>query len=353
MKLYRKTYAEINLTHLEQNVNKVVRKFKDYAYYIGVVKADCYGHNDIESVKAILQGGCNYLAVATLEEALTIREKIKEVPILCLEVIPKEYLEECIEKDITITIHSKEYLEEIIGQKVKAHIKINTGMNRLGISKQEELQKAYQLALEKNITIEGIYTHIYEANSKQVYQKQIEYFSKMLSSIDKSKIPMIHISASEALVNYEKPEYVNGCRLGIVMYGFSSDKELELESTFSLYSEVIQINELQAGDVVGYNGNYQAKQKEKIAVVAIGYADGIIRKNTGRTVYIHDKEYTIVGNICMDMLFVKVDDSVKVHDKVAILKDIKHIEKVAEYLETIPYEVLCSIGKRVPRRYKK
>ena len=99
------------------------------------------------------------------------------------------------------------------------------------------------------------------------------------------------------------------------------------------------------------HGNYKADGKEKIAVVSIGYADGIIRKNTGREVYINDKPYKIVGNICMDMLFVKVDDTVKTGDKVTIIKDIKHIEQIAKHLETIPYEVTCSISKRVPRKY--
>lgn len=101
------------------------------------------------------------------------------------------------------------------------------------------------------------------------------------------------------------------------------------------------------------HGNYKANGVEKIAVVPIGYADGIIRKNTGRNVYINDKSYNIVGNICMDMLFVKVDNTIKVGDKVTIIKDIEHIKQIAEYLETIPYEVTCSISKRVPRKYIK
>ena len=135
------------------------------------------------------------------------------------------------------------------------------------------------------------------------------------------------------------------------MYGFTSDKDLNLKSTFSLHSRVIQINNLKKGDKVGYNGIYVAEGNEKIAVVPIGYADGVIRKNTGRDVYINDKRFPIVGNICMDMLFVKIDDSVKVNDEVVLLKDINHIEEVADYLETIPYEVMCLVSKRVPRIY--
>ena len=111
-----------------------------------------------------------------------------------------------------------------------------------------------------------------------------------------------------------------------------------------------QINEV-TDSTVGYGGNYQVHGQERIAVVAIGYADGIIRKNTGRFVYIQEKAYPIVGNICMDMLFVKVDNQIQVGDRVTIIRDIEHIRKIADYLDTIPYEVICSIGKRVPRIY--
>ena len=355
MELTRRTYTEINLKNVKDNVEKIIKNYKGYSYYFGVVKADSYAHDGIETVRSIIEGGCNYLAVATLEEALTIRKEIKDIPILCLGVVPYEYVHLCIENEITISITSLEYLKELAQidcSKLKTHLKINTGMNRLGIANSEELESAYQIINEKNIYVEGIYTHIYNASNEEDYNKQINKFSKTIEKIDTSKIKIIHVSASEAIVNYKKPEFVNGCRLGIIMYGFTNNKRLNLKSTFSLYSEVIQINTLNIGDTVGYNGMYKAKENnEKIAVIPIGYADGIIRKNTGRTVYINDKEYSIVGNVCMDMLFIKVDDTVKVHDKVTLLKDVEHIEKVAKHLETIPYEVMCEIGKRVPREY--
>ena len=357
MKLPRNTYVEINLTNIKENVRKIINKYKEYDYYFGVVKADSYGHDGLESVKAIIEGGCNYLAVATLEEALIIRKEIKDIPILCLGVIPCEYIDICIKNNITISITSLEYAKELLNincKNLKVHIKLNTGMNRLGISNSKEIEEVNNILKEKQIQLEGIYSHIYNANNIEDYEEQLDKFKELIKDIDISKIKIIHISASEALVNYQKTEFINGCRLGIIMYGFTKNKELNLKSTFSLYSEIIQINTINKGDVVGYNGIYQAKaDNEKIAVVPIGYADGIIRKNTGRTVFINDKEYNIVGNICMDMLFVKIDNTVKVHDKVVILKDIKHIEQVAQYLETIPYEVLCSIGKRVPREYIK
>lgn len=352
--MYRNTYVQIDLQNIKENVQKIIKKYSKYKYYFGVVKADCYGHDDVKTVKAIIDGGCNYLCVATLEEALEIRKKIEDIPILCLGVILKDYIDICKTKNITVTIPSLEYVKKLKNENIenlKVHIKINTGMNRLGIKESEELKEVYKILEKKKANIEGIYTHIYEANNKQKYDIQIEKFEELLENIPKERIPIIHTSASEAMSNYNKIDDVNGCRLGIIMYGFTENKELNLKSTFSLKSQVIQINNLKPGETVGYNGKYIAKENEKIAVVSIGYADGILRKNTGRTVFINEKEYKIVGNICMDMLFVKIDDTVKLYDTVEILKDIEHIESVAKYLDTIPYEVMCSIGKRVPRKY--
>lgn len=354
MNLNRNTYVEVNTINIRENIKKIIDCYNNYKYYIGVVKADNYGHDGIESVKAVIDGGCNYLAVATLDEALKIRKTIKDIPILCLGVVPAEHTDLCIKNDITITINSLEYLNELMTYNFnvkRVHIKINTGMNRLGISNTNELRKVFEILKNKSIFIEGVYTHLYNADNKDIYVKQMSKFKEMLESIDMSNINIIHMSASDGIVNYDKPDFVNGCRIGIMMYGFTKDKKLALQSTFSLYSEIIQINTLNKDDTVGYNGIYRANSKEYIAVIPIGYADGIIRKNTGRYVYINNKKYKIVGNICMDMLFVKVDDKVKIHDKVVLLKDIDHIEEVAKHLDTIPYEVMCMVGKRVERKY--
>lgn len=354
--LARDTYLEINLKHLTKNVKTLIKIHPEYKYYFGVVKADCYGQGGgTRTIRTILQAGCNYLAVATLDEALEIRKKFDDIPILCLGVISSQYIETCLQNNITVTIPSLAYLEEIIEEEdceqLKVHLKINTGMNRLGVENHDEVQKAIQLMKANRIILEGIYTHIYDAQSEERYLKQIEKFKAALEGIDLSQIPIIHVSASEAFMNYEKPNFVNGCRFGIIMYGFTTERALGLKNTARLISEIVQIHELQPKDTVGYNGFFEAKAKTRVAVVPIGYADGVIRKNTGRNVYINDKPYKIVGNICMDMLFIEVDDEVKVHDEVYLLKDNEHIEEVARYLDTIPYEVLCSIGKRVPRVY--
>ncbi len=354
MNLYRGTYAKINLKNIQENVHKVIKKYNNYDYYFGVVKADSYGHQNLEVVDAIIKGGCNYLVVALLEEALTIRKKFKDIPILCLGIIPVEYLNIAVENNITITVNSLEYAKNIIClelQKIKTHIKINSGMNRLGISSKDEFNETICLLNKNNIFVEGIYTHIYNAGNREETLNQFEKYKMIIRDIKKEKIPIFHIAASETLISYKKMDFINGCRLGIIMYGFTEDNTLDLQSTFRLYSKIIQINYLKAGDKLGYNGTYIAQTDEKIGVVCIGYADGVIRKNKGRNVYINGKEYPIIGNICMDMLFVKIDDTVHVNDIVVILKDIDHIKQVAAHLDTIPYEVLCTIGKRVPRIY--
>lgn len=353
--MYRNTYVEINLKNIEYNVKTLINKYNDYKYYFGVVKADCYGHNGIQTVEAIINGGCNYIAVATLDEALEIRKSITDIPILCLGIIPIMYIEKCIENNITITVSNLDYFNDLITknyENLKIHIKINTGMNRLGINKRDEFNYIYNKIKESNLILEGIYTHIYNSANEKCTQSQFRKFEEIISDIDLEDIPIIHVGASDATMSYSKLQFANGCRLGIAMYGLMENKQLNLLPTFSLYSEVIQINEVEA-ETVGYNGAYMTKDKEKIAVIPIGYADGIIRKNTGRNVYINGKSYNIVGNICMDMLFIKVDDSVKVGDKVVLIKDIEHIEEIAKHLDTISYEVLCSIGKRVPRIYFK
>ena len=356
--MFRNTYVEVNLDHLTTNVSKVIHAFPKYQYYLGVVKADCYGHGVENCIDSIIQGGCNYLAVATLEEALEIRKINKKIPILCLGIISPIYadIERAAKESIAITISSKAYFYQIGKlniQNIKCHLKINTGMNRLGISSKEEVNEVIEKFANSNMVLEGIYTHIYQASNQEATMKQFQQFDEILKEVDKSQIPIIHTSASEALIHYEGLDYVNGCRLGIIMYGFSSKEQLKLESTFRLVSQVIQINELQKGEKLGYEGIYVAEKEERIAVVAIGYADGVIRKNTGRNVYIQGKPYPIIGNICMDMLFVRIDDTVRLYDEVEVYQDNKHIENVAAYLDTIPYEVMCLVGKRVPRIYIK
>lgn len=347
--MYRNTYAKINLSNIYDNILNIKNKY-DYEYYIAVVKANCYGHG-LRAIEPMIKAGCNYLAVATLDEAVEVRKLYPTIPILCLGIVYKKDLSICLENNITITINSKEYFNDIkdLNLPLKVHLKLNTGMNRLGIKDINDVNICLQNIEESNFILEGLYTHMFNPNSEFDTNRQIDKFNKLCENIDLSKIKIIHIAASDTLTKYPKPKYVNGARLGIIMYGFNDS--IELKSTFSLHSTIAQINNISIDEKVGYNGLYSPNKNEKIGVVQIGYADGIIRAYTGNNVFINDREYPIVGNVCMDMLFVQTDEFVNVYQEVTLLKDNQHIINTANHLKTIPYEILCSISNRVPRIY--
>ena len=349
--MYRNTYVEVNLDNISSNVSKIIDKYNNYDYYFGVVKADSYGHYSNKVVRSVVKGGCNYLAVSSLEEALEIRKEIRDVPILVLGIVDLEYIDVCIKNKITITISSKEYVEMLVYypdiEGLKVHLKVNTGMNRLGINNKDDFLLVYNALIENNVIVEGIFSHIFDPLNEENTNKQIELFREFSDLV---KVDIVHLFASDSLLKYDKPDFCNGCRLGIAMYGLQEVDNLELDNTFKLVSEVIQINEDISG-TLGYNGSYELKEGDRIAIIPIGYADGYIRKNKGNYVYINDNKYKIVGNICMDMLFVLVDSSVNVWDKVYLINDNNHLKEIAKYLDTIPYEVICLISKRVERRY--
>lgn len=340
--MYRNTFVNVNLNNLKYNIESVIKN-NNFKYYFGVVKASCYGHG-LGCIETIINSGCNYLAVSSLDEAIEIRKNY-DIPILCLGVIKEDLLDICYKNNITITIPSLEYIKRIKVSNLKVHIKIDTGMNRLGIKTQEELNEILNIIKEKNLYLEGIYTHLYNSTNKEVTINQLNIFEKFIKNID---APIIHIGMSTGF-NVQIPNKINGCRLGIIMYGFS--EQLKLKSTFELVSEVIEIKKIKKDEVVSYNGTYKAKKDTLIAIVSIGYADGILRNYTGNYVYINNNKYKIIGNICMDMLMLEIDSKVNIYDKVYILKDNDHINEISNNVNSIPYEIMCSIGKRVPRIY--
>lgn len=343
---YRNTLAHVNLKNISSNIKNVISTYSGYKYYIGVVKADCYGHNGNKVIDTIIKSGCNYLAVSSLEEGIIIRKKF-DIPILCLGIIDSKYVDIAIKNSIDITVTNFEYLKKIKDKNAIVHLKIDTGMNRLGIKSKGEFENIMAELKTSNLILKGVYTHIYEASSCNVYKNQVEKFKNIVgNNID--KIEMVHIAQSETLINYPKIPFTNGCRLGIIMYGLI--KNSNLLNTFSLTSEVIEVRKLSCGETVGYNGNFKAKKDTFIATISIGYADGINRHIVGAYIYINNKKYKIVS-ICMDMLMVEVDDSVKVGDIVYLYKDNNHIFYLSDYMDTIPYELICDISKRVPRKY--
>lgn len=379
--MFRKTYVKIDNKVLTNNVKEIISTYNNYKYYFGVVKANAYGHGDYV-VNDLIKGGINYLAVSSLEEAISIRNYNKEIPILCLEPIDLSYIKEIQDNDVTITIEDIEYVKELLDLKLtkelKVHLKLDTGMSRLGFTNKEELEESINLLKEnKNILLEGIYTHIATSGISDIYyDKQISTFEYLTKDINLKEIPIVHIGRSMTLVNHPKLECVNGVRLGICMYGFNNSiptptglrkikrdrllkklnisettltNNLNLKTAFTLYTEVMSIRKIKKGSFVGYGAGYIANEDIIVATLPIGYVDGMSKSM--KYVSINNKKYNIIGEICMDMTMIKIDDTVKLHDKVEIFGNNITIKEVSRNIGTNAYHVLTRITTRVPRVY--
>lgn len=365
--MYRNTYVEVNIDNLKYNVSTLIREYNDYKYYFGIVKADCYGHSD-HIIKHLIQSGINYLAVSSLEEALRIRNMQIEEPILCLEPITLEYIDECIKNNITITVSNYNYFNNLfkmnINGNLKIHLKIDSGMSRLGFTNLNEVSEVVEkLNTRKDLVLEGIYTHF--AYNKNI-EKQINNFLQITSSINLKKIPIVHLSKSGTLLNNPKLEFANGVRLGLIMYGYNPNNEYKntllskftkkdfnkkskYKPAFILYSEIMEIKKIKKGTKVGYNGNYKARKDEIIGIIPIGYSDGYLRTNKNSYVVINNKRYKIIGDVSMGMIAIKLDDSINIYDKVTLIGNGISMYEVAYHNHTIVYEIMCLINSNVPR----
>ena len=389
--MFRKTYVEVNIDNLKNNVKNIVNNYNKYNYFIGVVKGNCYGHGVTYVINELIESGINYLAVSSLEEALEARNVNKKIPILCLEPIAIEYLDICIKNKITITVHdynyAKKLIEKNINKKIKIHLKIDSGMNRLGFKDKNELNEIYKKLKEnKNIEIEGIYTHFATLgiNDKE-WDNQLNKFKYLTEDINLSEIPIVHLAKSAAFIDHPKIDFCNGIRLGIAMYGYDPNPKyntngiknklrqikrnilrkknkvsetttkipFELKPAFKMYTELIQIKKVKKGEFVGYGAMYRADEDITIGIMPVGYDDGIFRKSTGRYVSIKNKRYKIIGDVGMGMTAVKIDDSIEITDRVTLIGDSIPIKEVATHNGTSIYETMCNIGKTIPRVYVK
>ena len=344
--MQRKTYAVISGTRIQENVQEIIREYQDYKYYIGVVKNNAY-HHGMRCILDMIEGGVNYLAVSSLEEALHVRKYSQEIPVLCLEPISLECIDDAINANITLTIESLPYLKKLIKSdlyaNLKIHLAIDSGMNRLGFKTKEELNEAIKIIKEnKKIILEGIYTHFATSGITDAHwDKQLKKFENITSDIDLSTIPIVHLGRSLTLVNHKRIPCANAVRLGIIMYGFSQSKtlgtgligklrmlkmkylqkknhcspttiqnNLNLKTAMALYSEVMSIREVKENDYVGYD-SYKILEDGYVITIPIGYADGVT-KEFGN-VYIKG-EYCEIVSDCMDMIMVFSKKKCKIGD---------------------------------------
>lgn len=380
--MYRKTYAKIDGKLLESNAKEIISKYKGYEYYIGVVKNNAYGHG-MKVVQNLIKGGINYLAVSSLEEALQVRKFALDTPILVLEPVDLDFVDDAISNKITLIVDSLDYLKNLhkidLPYELKIHLKLDTGMNRLGIKSEKEVKEAIKI-ISKNdkLFLEGIYAHFATTGVQDVYyDRQLENFKNMTKDIDLSSIPIVHLDRSLTLVTHEKIPFATGVRLGISLFGFSGSRkvgtgvkaklreakrrlflkkyhvsetilenDLNLKTAFSLYSMVMSIRKVEKGEIVGYNASFKMKETGFIATIPIGYADGVT-KEFG-FVAIRKKKYPIVAD-AMDMLMVLVDENVKLKDKVEIFGDTISINEAKGKLNTNAQHLFTRITTRVPR----
>ena len=355
---YRDTYAVIRLDYLKENVETLYAKTQKPM--IAILKANAYGHG-YQQVANMLKDHpyISMFGVATLKEAIDLRKMGVHQDILVLGAIPLEDLKLVIQYDITLSLFSLDYAKEIqamhhFEQPVKVHVKIDSGMNRIGLKSQEELENVMKCCHCHVFDIEGVFTHFATAddmNQTDEYLKQKEKFYDMISPY---QFHYIHCQNSAAML-YHHDDCSNLDRIGIAMYGCdpSGNESQCLKQVMSLYSRVVMIKKVNKGEKIGYGYTYEAKEDELIATLPIGYADGFIRANQGRQVYIGGKYYPIVGRVCMDQMMVKVDESVKLHDEVEIFGKHITLASMAKELNTIPYEITCLLSERVERVYRK
>ncbi len=383
--MYKKTYVEVNLDNIKNNVKTIITKYNKYKYRIGMVKSYAYGHG-MYIINSLIESGINYLAVSSLDEALSIREYNKNIPVLITEIIDEDLIDTALSNNITLTIDSLDYLKKIKNKQCKIHIKINTGMNRLGVNTKDEFNNIYNYIKENdNVLLEGIYTHFATPGINDIYYDlQIKRFKDITSDIDLKKIPIVHLSSSFMLLNHPKIDFENGFRIGTIMYGYDitlseygdsfKDKirklrddiyikknhispvirgvKINLKPALKIKTNIMEIREVKKGEILGY-GNHILNENTKIAVLPIGYESGIGTNTNGRCVLINKKKYEVLSPICMCMMFVKIDDLVKLSDEVTILGDDITLGYFSRLNNKGIQETLSTIDKSMVRVYTK
>lgn len=364
---HRDTWAEVNLDNVYDNVASMKKMLPPDVKMFAVVKADAYGHGDYEVASMALKAGANFLAVAFLDEALALRKKGITVPILVLGASKPESAGIAADAHVSLTVFSIEWLEQAKKfinnkQNLHVHVKIDSGMGRIGVRSKEELKKLENwLEKESCFTFKGVFTHFATADQLDLtyFQKQLNTFKDMLASL--KKLPEIVHAANSATALRFSDTLFNAIRFGISMYGLSPSSEIKpilpyhLKEAFSLKTKIVHVKKLSRGDHVSYGATYTAQEDEWIATLPIGYADGWIRKLQGQEVIVAGERAPIVGRICMDQCMIKLSKPLPIGTEVTLIGESQglsiSVDEIATKLDTINYEVPCMITSRVPRVY--
>ena len=378
MKTLKRTWAEVSLDNLEHNYRAIKNHIPEGCRFLGVMKADAYGHGAVPLSHALCELGAEYLAVSNLEEAIQLRRGGVRAPMLILGYTPASFADTMVFMDITQEVHSLEYAKELdtalagTNYILNVHLKLDTGMTRIGFfayDHERTLPELLEVCGLPHLHVEGVFTHFCVADSKAPEDEaftrtQYARFTAMLDALAAHSIrpELRHCASSGATILY--PELaLDMVRPGIATYGHapSEDAEgiLDLRPLMTVRTTVAQLREIPAGTSISYGRTYTAERDMRVAVLPIGYADGLLRGLSGKVSFrIRGRMARSVGRICMDMCMVDVSEipEIRVGDEAALFGydtdgTLLPCERIAQQAGTISYEILCGISKRIPRIY--
>lgn len=374
MKTYSRVYAKIDLDAIAYNMEQMKQNIRPETKVMAVIKADGYGHGAVQIAEMMERW--NYIwgfAVATLDEAVVLRTEGIQKPILVLGcVFPDQYME-MLKHEIRMNIYTEEMAESISrmaareGKTAYMHIKLDTGMSRLGFGINEQSAETIKrISKMPNVNMEGIFTHFTKADEKDksFTKKQIQEFVWMTERLKEKNVRFTyeHCSNSAGIIDVPEANF-DIVRAGISTYGLYPSEEVDktnvkLKPALALKSHVAFVKEIERGTPVSYGGTFVAKEKMKIATIPVGYADGYPRSLSNKGyVLIRGKKAPILGRVCMDQFMVNVTqiEGVSFGDKVTMIgkdgNEILPVEVLSELSGRFNYEFVCDLGKRIPRVY--
>lgn len=369
----RRTWAEINLDAIAYNYREIRKKIGDNVKFLGVVKADAYGHGSVQVSELLQNLGADYLAVSSADEALELRVNGITMPILILGHTPKEQVARLIEYNITQAITCKakadEYNAEALkcGGMLKVHIKVDTGMSRLGYLCDNQnfdtgVNGISEACNMPGLEAEGIFTHFAVADEwgdecEKYTKHQFDLFTRVIDAVEEKlgkRFEIRHCANTGAVARYPET-YLDMVRPGLLLYGYGEfAKQMGLRPAMTMKTTVSTIKIYPKGTAISYGGIYVTDKTTRIGVLPIGYADGFLRSLSNKcSLYTKEGPAKLRGKICMDMCMIDITDmpTVDVGSEVEIFGEKNSIDELAELAGTIPYELTCAVSKRVPRVY--
>lgn len=364
---YRPTWAEVNLNNLEYNFKQVKLHLRPHIKVLVTVKADAYGHGLIPVSKRLAACGVDYLGVASIDEGIKLRRANVKTPILVLGVILKQDIQSLFTFKLTPAICDYGLASALsrkavaLNKPIRVHIKVDTGMGRIGVAHQDAFELVNKINKLKGILIEGIFTHFPFADScRQFTAFQIKLFYKLVDDLKKRRIsiPLVHAANSAGLINH-KDSHFTMVRPGLVIYGLypKPGMHINLKPVLSLKTRVIFIKQVSAGCGISYGHSYITKRLGSIVTLPIGYGDGYPRNLSNLApLLIGGRRFRISGRICMDQIMVDVGGFIpRLGEEVVLIgkqgKSNISVEELAGLSGTIPYEIACGLGSRIPRVY--